>query len=363
MDHSQARRNDYQAVVRTTRPESLPDKAPVGHLSSVVCHRVITWLISVLIIALLRLPVNAQSFPDPPAAVITNGMVHAKLLLPDAEKGYYRGTRFDWSGVVSELEYKGHSFCGQWFAKYNPTTHDAILGPADAFDPLGYDSTRAGSRFIKIGVGLLETDKAAPYAPFKYYKVVNGGNWNVEKTKNSVRLTQTLASDSGYAYVYNKEVKLLKGKPVMLLEHSLKNTGSRTIETEVFNHNFFVLDKQQAGPGLLLKFSFPLSAEGSRGLGQIADLRGDSLVMLRTPVGHESVYAIMHGYSGSEKDYHILLKNDNSGAAIQIDGDKPLSKLVCWGSATILCPEPYIHIKVNPGETFRWTIRYELLGK
>ncbi|HVY74950.1 MAG TPA: hypothetical protein VG890_08985 [Puia sp.] len=343
----------------TTSSEPLASGTSVCHLSSVICHR----LVAVFAIVLFCLAVSAQSFPDPPAAVITNGMVHAKLLLPDAEKGYYRGTRFDWSGVVSELEYKGHSFCGQWFAKYNPTTHDAILGPADAFDPLGYDSIRAGSRFIKIGVGLLETDKAAPYAPFKYYKVVNGGDWKVEKTENSVRFTQTLTGDSGYAYIYSKEVKLLKGKPVMLLEHSLKNTGSRTIETEVFNHNFFVLDKRAAGPGLFLKFPFLLHAEEARGLGQIADLRGDSLVMLRAPAGHESVYAIMHGYSDSKKDFHIILKNDSSGAAVQIDGDRPLSKLVCWGSATILCPEPYIHIKVNPGETFRWAIRYELQGE
>ena len=36
---------------------------------------------------------------DPPQAEITNGQIRVKLYLPDARNGYYRATRFDWSGV------------------------------------------------------------------------------------------------------------------------------------------------------------------------------------------------------------------------------------------------------------------------
>jgi hypothetical protein len=31
---------------------------------------------------------------------------------------------------------------------------------------------------------------------------------------------------------------------LMLIEHSLKNTGKRAIQSSVYNHNFVVLDKQ-----------------------------------------------------------------------------------------------------------------------
>jgi hypothetical protein len=48
--------------------------------------------------------------PDHPQAEISNGQIRAKLYLPDASKGFYRGTRFDWAGVVSSLEYKGHNY-------------------------------------------------------------------------------------------------------------------------------------------------------------------------------------------------------------------------------------------------------------
>src|SRR5213593_1688217 len=47
---------------------------------------------------------------DPPQAVISNGQIRAKLYLPDPNDGFYRSTRFDWSGAVLSLEYAGHNF-------------------------------------------------------------------------------------------------------------------------------------------------------------------------------------------------------------------------------------------------------------
>ena len=38
-----------------------------------------------------------------PSAAITNGKLPAKLFLPDARDGYYRGTRLDWSGQIGSL--------------------------------------------------------------------------------------------------------------------------------------------------------------------------------------------------------------------------------------------------------------------
>ncbi len=70
----------------------------------------------------------AFQLADFPQAEISNGLIKAKLLLPDAQSGYYQSTRFDWSGVMESLEYKGHSYFGQWFKKYDPKINDAIMG-------------------------------------------------------------------------------------------------------------------------------------------------------------------------------------------------------------------------------------------
>ena len=45
-----------------------------------------------------KLDATAQAaVVDAPSASITNGLVKAKLWLPDTKTGYYRGTRFDWA--------------------------------------------------------------------------------------------------------------------------------------------------------------------------------------------------------------------------------------------------------------------------
>ena len=84
------------------------------------------------------------SFVEFPQADITNGIIKAKLYLPDAQNGYYRGNRFDWSANMPELEYNGHSYFGQWFTKYSPEIHDVIMGPVEEFAPLDLHAIKPG---------------------------------------------------------------------------------------------------------------------------------------------------------------------------------------------------------------------------
>ncbi len=56
----------------------------------------------------------------PPTASLTNGELHAKVYFPDAKKGFYRGTRFDWSGVIYSLQSAGHEYYYPWFTKTDP---------------------------------------------------------------------------------------------------------------------------------------------------------------------------------------------------------------------------------------------------
>src|SRR5437879_8762105 len=69
------------------------------------------WLIPRLQLAplLVAAGVMAQTNgepPDAPHADIKNQLIQARLYLPDAERGYYRATRFDWSGIVASLDRK-----------------------------------------------------------------------------------------------------------------------------------------------------------------------------------------------------------------------------------------------------------------
>ena len=312
-----------------------------------------------LLCALSLLPRSPLANADFPHTEISNGIIRAGLYLPDTANGYYRGSRFDWSGVMPELEYKGHAYSGQWFEKYAPTIHDAIMGPVESFAPIGYDLAGAGGTFVAIGIGVLSKPDQAAYTPFRYYNILNPGQWRLRRNADRITFVQTL-NDTTCSYVYSKTLRLEKGRSQMVITHTLKNTGRRTIETDVYDHNLFVLDHQAVGPGLVLGFPFHLIGMEERGIGSLASLKDNQIVFLQDLQKKESAYAVLQGYGNATKDYDIRIENHNTGAAMRIRCDRPLSRLVFWSCSTTACPEPYIAIKVNPGEVFTWTLTYEL---
>jgi hypothetical protein len=67
-------------------------------------------------------------------------------------------------GVIPELLYKGHSYFGKWLDQSDPFSHDAIMGPVEAFSPVGYDAAAPGENFLIIGIGLLKKLSDAKYS-------------------------------------------------------------------------------------------------------------------------------------------------------------------------------------------------------
>ncbi len=142
--------------------------------------------------------------------------------------------------MIPELEYNGHSYSGQWFEKYAPTIHDAIMGPVESFDPLGYEEAAPGGGFVAVGIGVLSRPDAAPYTPFRYYNLTNPGKWSVKSGADKVEFRQEL-NDTGYGYDYHKILELVKGRAQLVIRHVLRNTGRKLIETNVYDHNLWLL--------------------------------------------------------------------------------------------------------------------------
>src|SRR5580692_7115142 len=77
---------------------------------------------------------------DYPQAEISNGQIRATLNLPDAQKGYYRGTRFDWSGIIANLEYDGHTYFAPFYEKLDPNVRDVDLKTGVVAGPISATS-------------------------------------------------------------------------------------------------------------------------------------------------------------------------------------------------------------------------------
>jgi hypothetical protein len=296
-----------------------------------------------------------QKYPE---AEITNGIIRVHFYLPDATKGYYQATRFDWTGIIDNLEFKGHNYYGQWFENYSPTTHDAVMGPVEEFGPVGYDDVKSGGNFIKIGVGGLLKPEETAYGQFKLYKIANPGVWKINKKADQIQFVHVL-KDAEYSYEYKKTIELVKGKPQLVISHSLKNTGKKTIETTAYDHNFVMIDKGLTGPDYVIYFPAEMSGKG-QGIGTIAQLQGKQMTFSRTLSRTERLFCNpLLGLSNDKKDYNFRVENITTGAGVHITGDQPIVKLVFWASPTTVCPEPFIQIKVEPGKEFDWKITYE----
>jgi len=315
----------------------------------------------------------AEDFPQ---TEISNAQLRVKIYLPDAKNGYYRSTRFDWSGVIASLEYKGHNFYGPWFDSMDPKIHDyayvgaevvvgscaAVSGPVEEFQTneaaLGWDEAKVGGTFIKIGVGVLRKD-AGKYDSLTPYEIVKPGSWTVKQHPDSVEFTQELTDLSlGYGYIYRKTVRLSEGKPEMVLEHSLKNTGRRTIQSTVYNHNFLVLDKQPPGPDFSISVPFQIHSPNppNKALVQIQENR---IVFSKVLENEDLVETLLQGFGATPKDYDIRVENRKVGAGMRIRGDRPLSLENFWTIRTVLAMEPFISMTIAPGSEFTWKTFYE----
>jgi hypothetical protein len=324
---------------------------------------------------LLSLTIGSPSVraADFPQAEISNGQITAKIYLPDAKNGYYRSTRFDWSGAVYSLEYKGHNFYGPWFDRIDPKVINwvfqgpdivsgpcsALEGPVDEFQTvLGWDDAKPGGTFIKIGVGVLRKI-GTDYNRYLPYEVVDPGSWSVEKHKDSIVFQQELSDPAlGFGYVYRKVVRLVKGRPEMVIERSLKNTGKREIQSTTYDHNFVVLDKQPPGPDFTFKVPFQIESPRPPKKEQ-AEIRGNEIVYKKTLTGEDQVAVPIQGFGDSAKDNEIVIENKKVGAGVRVSGDRPLIRNILWSIRTVLADEPYIAIDIQPGSEFTWKNRFE----
>ncbi len=309
---------------------------------------------------------------DIPSAEIANGQLRVKIYLPDSKAGYYRGTRFDWSGVVYSLEYQGHDYYGPWFQKTDPAVHDfiydgpditagpcsAVTGPVDEFGQVGWDEAKPGGTFVKIGIGALRKGDEAKYDNYHLYEIADPGKWSIKRKRDSIEFTQQLTdSASGYGYLYRKTLRLTPGKPELVLEHSLKNTGRRAIETSVYNHNFLVLDKQAPGPGLVITVPFQIHTARPPAR-ELAEVRGNQIVYLKTLVDRDVATTPLEGFGASPADNQIRIENSKLGAGMNITADRPLSRENLWSIRTVVAMEPFIAIAIEPGGEFTWKSTY-----
>ena len=84
-----------------------------------------------------------------PKLELDNGEICVSIYLPDPVHGYYRGTRFDWAGIIEHVDTRNHRFYAPLHAAHDPYRHDCVSGPAEEFGmfhPMGFADARLAKR-------------------------------------------------------------------------------------------------------------------------------------------------------------------------------------------------------------------------
>jgi hypothetical protein len=300
---------------------------------------------------------------QPPQRVLTNKVLKLTVYLPDVDKGYYRGVRFDWSGLIARIEYKKHVLFNEWKTPHKADDPEGALGTAEEFGitgPPGFKDAQPGETFIKIGVGELRKEKDEDYNFMHPYPLISTGEWRYTASNAVAEFTQTLKTDSGWGYRYVKRLALDGDKPAFTIAHELHNTGTRAIETDVYCHNFVIVDEDPIGPSYRVRFGFPARLPAKHSLGDLAEVAEKSL-LVRRELTNKTFYVQLEGLTDRAAENVFTIEHAKSRLALRVKGDTPLSRFNVWATRTALCPEPFVAIKLAPGAQMKWASRYELL--
>jgi hypothetical protein len=301
---------------------------------------------------------NDMNFDQYPALTISNNEVEMKIYLPDAEDGLYRATRFDWSGIIGSVKYKDHEYFGYWKDTHDPLFHEDLTGPAEGYvkPGLGYTEAEPGGKYVRIGVGVIEKPDEEEYSFRNSYKLLDHGKWTVEHGADWISFRHELDSDIGYGYIYNKTIRLKSDG--FIIEHKLSNTGVKAIETDQFNHNFFMIDGEQSGTAFNISFPYPITTDDDpKGFAEIKD---NEINFIKDLEGDDTFFLSLNGYSDAVEDHKVTVQNRKSGAGATYTVDKPLYRMAFWACKTTLSPENFIWISVEPGDEDEWTSEYTL---
>ena len=310
----------------------------------------------------------ADALKTAPAVTLRKGPITMTVALPDRTRGFFRGTRFDQAGVVTSLKMDGKEFYGPWFERTAPEVLDytytadglvagpdsAASGPVEEFGQIGFEDAKPGGLFLKIGVGLLRKPDDKPYDKYRHYEIADWGRRDVRATRDSVTLTQKMTTGP-HPYIYEKTLRLVTGKPQMVIDHVLRNTGTQAISTTVYDHNFLRLVPGNGGIRVTFPFAIATAAPPATDL---IRLDGRTLTYLRPMADRERLSFTVTGFGATAADYDIGITDTATGAGLRMQGDRPITRINIFSIDRVQAVEPTIAIEIPPGAEMRWSYTY-----
>jgi hypothetical protein len=250
----------------------------------------------------------------------------------DLPREHYQLSRFDWTGKIVDLRYKGKPLSGTELvdSEKKSSCGKGFYNEFGIKAPIGYNEIEKGDWFHKIGVGLLKKEEEQ-YDFNKIYKI-RPAQFEAISAPNIMRIICRSQNYNAYAYLLEKEIELLENG--FEIRYLLENSGKKPIKTNEYNHNFLSIDDTPIGSDYLLKFPFqinPALFEETVNPEQLVDIRQMEVRFK----GHPQRPFFFSNLSGGESvEAKWSIENRKSGIGISETGDFRTTSVNLWGMRT-----------------------------
>ncbi|MFT5737332.1 MAG: hypothetical protein ACJAU2_000073 [Maribacter sp.] len=270
----------------------------------------------------------------------------------------YNFSRFDWTGKIVSVKFKGiplatvedpscrnENLFGKGF--YNEFGIDTALG---------FEETKIGEWFHKIGVGLLKKEDSN-YTFHKPYAIKPAAFRTTAKA-NSLSIDCISTKVNGYSYELRKEIKLQEAG--FTINYHLINTGEKAIHTSEYSHNFTAIDNDMIGANYVLSFPFDLKRQlfGETVNPESVVVIGPNGIHFNSIPTAPFFFSNLSGGERVKSAWELIHLNTKIG--IRENSNFNTDKINLWGCTHVVSPEVFFEINIGPGESTKWARRYEV---
>lgn len=275
----------------------------------------------------------------------------------------YRGTRFDWSGFVTQVALTAadgsrHTYCMPESLVEGQGTGGIGLCNEFGYDlPIGFDDAQPGEPFTKLGVGLLRRPDTAGYNFFRAYEIAQPAVIRVEAAPQQAVFVVEPLPCAGYAARLTKTLAAFGSE--LKITYLLENVGEKPLVTNEYLHNFMGFDAQPIGPNYRLSFPYPVVLEELPGMPAMLTedlvVQGNSIGLRSEP--KHPFYARLLGASLTSV-LQWSLEHTPGALCMSETNDFAPVRVAIWGTGHVMSAEVFAGIEIAPGASQTWSRHY-----
>jgi hypothetical protein len=287
--------------------------------------------------------------------VLKNKNFEIEIDLPLAN---YNSSRFDWTGKIVSVKYKNISISTTEKMNVNDDFRygKGFYNEFGINAAVGFDETKEGDWFHKIGVGLLKKD-GGEYLFSRDYEI-QPAVFDVTAKPDKIIICCTSQNMNGYSYILTKEIALVETG--FIIKYHLKNTGEKTIKTNEYVHNFIAVNKELTSSDYILKFPFhikPELFESNVNPEEKVEFGQKEITFNGTP-DKQFFFGNLSGNENVEATWELI--NTKNKIGMRETGSFKTSRVNLWGWKHVISPELFFDISVEPGKDLEWARTYSV---